>query len=62
MDGLHGSLRAVKAGVDISEIAKIFGGGGHTVAAAFHIPGVNLAERQEEIIQKIKAYQLRRVS
>ncbi|AKM82314.1 TPA: hypothetical protein DD449_04445 [Candidatus Berkelbacteria bacterium] len=57
MDGVHGSLRAAISGVDVSAIAKIFGGGGHTAAAAFHLDGKTLAEVQNEIIAKIKAFQ-----
>lgn len=56
-DGLHGSLRAVAPGVDVSAIAKLFGGGGHEAAAAFQIPLGRLAEQEGEIIGKIKEFQ-----
>lgn len=56
-DGLHGSLRAATAGVDVSAIAKIFGGGGHEAAAAFHLPGESLETKRAEIISKIEQHQ-----
>lgn len=34
---LHGSLRAINQIVDVSAIAKLFGGGGHPAAAAFDV-------------------------
>lgn len=60
-DGLHGSLRAVGSGVDVSAIAKLFGGGGHEAAAAFQIPGASL-EKEEEILGKIRNYQSSRIA
>lgn len=56
-DGLHGSLRAATAGVDVASIARLFGGGGHEAAAAFQIPGESLVTKQEEIVQKIREWQ-----
>jgi nanoRNase/pAp phosphatase (c-di-AMP/oligoRNAs hydrolase) len=32
------SLRSVEGGVDVSEVAALFGGGGHKHAAGFKIP------------------------
>ncbi len=58
--GLHGSLRAVSQGVDVSAMAKIFGGGGHEAAAAFQIAGGTLLENEAEIIEKLRGYQARR--
>ena len=60
-DGLHGSLRAVAAGVDVSAIAKLFGGGGHEAAAAFQIAGATL-EKEEEILSRIREYQQDKVA
>jgi oligoribonuclease NrnB/cAMP/cGMP phosphodiesterase (DHH superfamily) len=37
-DGRVFSLRATDEGLDVSEIAKIFGGGGHAKAAGFKVP------------------------
>ena len=56
-DSLHGSLRAVTAGTDVSAIAKLFGGGGHEAAAAFQIPGATLVMNEEEILGKIREFQ-----
>jgi len=55
-NGVHGSLRNVAKGVDVSAIAAIFGGGGHTAASAFQIENTTLASSQENIIRKIKEY------
>jgi phosphoesterase RecJ-like protein len=54
---LDGSLRSVAPGVDVSQIAKLFGGGGHEAAAGFQIPGATLATHEEEILAKIREYQ-----
>jgi len=56
-DGLHGSLRAAQAGVNVADIARLFGGGGHEAAAAFQITGESLVTKQEEIVQKIREWQ-----
>lgn len=52
-DRVCGSFRSVVSTFDVSEMAKLFGGGGHKVAAAFKMPGT-LAEHQEEILSKIR--------
>ena len=57
--GVHGSLRAIEKGIDVSTIAKIFGGGGHDMAAAFHLDNTTLEREQDRIIGKIKDYQSR---
>lgn len=62
MGQLDGSLRAVAPGVDVSGIAKIFGGGGHEAAAGFQIPGASLALNEEEILAKIRGYQSRGIA
>lgn len=59
-DGIHGSLRAVSPGIDVAKIANIFGGGGHEAAAAFQIYGESLADREGEILAKIRDYQQKR--
>ena len=41
---LHCSLRSDHNGLDVSEIAKSFGGGGHKHASGFKIPARHLAE------------------
>lgn len=59
-DGVHGSLRAVSPGVDVSEIAKMFAGGGHEAAAAFQMYGTTLTQKETEILEKIRDYQKKR--
>jgi len=56
-DGIHGSLRAVAPGVDVSQIARLFNGGGHEAAAAFQMYGATLADKEEEILAKIREFQ-----
>ncbi len=53
---VHGSLRSIAKGTNVSKIAELFGGGGHEVASAFRIEGT-LAEKEDEILQKIREYQ-----
>jgi len=60
--GVHGSLRAVEKGIDVSTIARIFGGGGHDMAAAFHLDHTTLEREKERIVSKIKDYQSRHMS
>lgn len=53
---VHGSLRSIAKGVNVSEIAELFGGGGHDVAAAFRTEG-SLLDKKDQILKKIRAYQ-----
>lgn len=55
--GLHGSFRSTKKNVNVSKIARLFGGGGHEQAAAFQIKDGILADKKDEIIEKVKAFQ-----
>ncbi|MEI6039883.1 MAG: DHH family phosphoesterase [Candidatus Berkelbacteria bacterium] len=59
-DGLHGSFRAAKAGVDVSAIARLFGGGGHEAAAAFNIAGESLQSRGNQVIATIRDWQAKK--
>ena len=56
-DGLHGSLRAVLKSCDVSAIAKMFGGGGHAMAAAFNIPKNGSGDVTDSILAKIRIFQ-----
>lgn len=56
-NNLHGSLRGTKPGVNVAEIAKLFGGGGHELAAAFSLANTKLLESESMVINKIKEYQ-----
>jgi phosphoesterase RecJ-like protein len=53
---IHASLRSTNPSVDVSKIASEFGGGGHPQAAAFRIPGSQLAEKELEIINTIRNF------
>ena len=54
--GLHGSLRSIEKTVNVAEIARLFGGGGHEHAAAFSIEDGTLASHQSQIIPRIREY------
>jgi bifunctional oligoribonuclease and PAP phosphatase NrnA len=47
------SWRALEAGVDVSQVAKHFQGGGHAAAAGADIEG-NLSEVQKEVLKKTR--------
>ena len=59
---VHASLRGVGRGIDVSEMAKLFGGGGQPGAAAFRLPNANLDEAQREIIDRLRTYQRQRLA
>ena len=61
-DGVHGNLRGVLKGVNVAEIAAIFGGGGHELAAGFHMFNATLSATQIDIIGKIKDFQSKRLN
>lgn len=54
---LCGSLRSVDTTKNVADIAKLFSGGGHPVAAGFQIDGTNLLESSDMVISKIKEFQ-----
>ncbi len=56
---VHGSLRSVDRSVDVAEIARLFGGGGHVPAAAFEVDGT-LETQKEAVIQRITEFQAER--
>lgn len=51
---VHGSLRSMERGMDVSIYAKLFNGGGHPLASAFQIENTTLEAIEPEIIQKIR--------
>lgn len=57
---VSGSVRT-KKGVDSSEIAKIFGGGGHHGAAGFKLLDTSITEAESTVIAKIRDYQLNQI-
>jgi len=58
---LHGSLRAISKGIDVSKIAELFGGGGHEAAAAFRIDG-DLKSKEDEILNRLRQYQSKSIA
>ncbi len=52
----HGSLRSIAKGFNVSQIAELFGGGGHEAAAAFRLEG-DLKNNHDKILQKIRDFQ-----
>jgi phosphoesterase RecJ-like protein len=60
--GVHGSLRATDKSVDVSTVARIFGGGGHEMAAAYHLENTTLEREKKRIITKITDYQMKRLA
>lgn len=55
-----GSLRSSNKATDVSEIAKLFNGGGHSAASGFEIKNSSLLQSSENILQKIKNHQRER--
>ncbi len=54
--GLHISVRALEKGIDLTQLAEHFGGGGHDLAAAFEVPGGTVAKDMDNIIAKLADY------
>lgn len=51
-DKVKGSLRTLKDEVDVAQVAATFGGGGHTKAAGFTIPGKLEKEVRWKVVDK----------
>lgn len=61
-DGMAGgSIRSTTPSVDVSQIAEMFGGGGHVQAAGFKMPCDNFEEATKMIVEKIRAFQAKRL-
>lgn len=60
-NGLNVSLRGVGKSVNVAEIARLFNGGGHELAAAFQIPNTSFEEGKEMILIRIKEFQAKRL-
>ncbi len=56
---IDGNIRTTK-GVNATEIAKMFGGGGHSRAAGFQLKNTTLAMVEREVIEKIREFQKKR--
>ena len=55
--GVYGSFRGTEQGKNVSQIATLFGGGGHELAAAFQLQNTTLAKEQDSILAKIRTWQ-----
>ncbi len=55
------SVRTTHAGVDASELAEMFGGGGHVQAAGFRIKNSDVESAENEIIKKVREFQAERL-
>lgn len=55
--GVYGSFRGTEHGKNVAEIAALFGGGGHELAAAFQLTNTTLAAEQGQLLAKIRAWQ-----
>ena len=53
-EGTKGSLRSET--VDVGEISRLFGGGGHKLAAGYTRPGMRPDEAKEELLEILKDY------
>lgn len=51
--GLHVSLRTLEKGIDLTQIASLFNGGGHDMAAAFEVPGGSVNKDLDSILAKL---------
>jgi len=60
--GATGSLRTTTPSCNAIEISGMFGGGGHVQAAGFKVPGKTVEEALPEVIQRIQAYQAKRLN
>ncbi len=58
--GLHVSLRSLEKGINLTEIANLFGGGGHDMAAAFEIAGGSVTKDLGMVIEKISQFLAKR--
>lgn len=54
---ITGSMRTLSPSVDASNIAEMFGGGGHPQAAGFRIESDDFDKTVQDVIAKIKKYQ-----
>ncbi len=58
---VSGSLRTVTEVIDASQIAEMFGGGGHVQAAGFKIQSSDFATTESMVLEKIRTFQKNRL-
>ncbi len=54
--GVKGSFRSINPTVNVATLAALFNGGGHPQAAAFSIENATVAQKEQEILGKIRAH------
>lgn len=54
--GLHVSLRSIEKGMNLTQIAQLFGGGGHDLAAAFEIPNGSVDNDLRPTLNKVTEF------
>lgn len=54
---VSGSVRTTSDAIDASQIAEMFGGGGHVRAAGFKIQSADLSGTERHVIEKIRQFQ-----
>jgi len=59
---ISGSIRTTSTEVDASNIAEMFGGGGHSRAAGFVIKDGEFRKHEDEIMNKVRNYQKERLN
>lgn len=52
--GVHASLRAIDPSINVATLANTFGGGGHPQAAAFRVENATLAQKEMEIVNRLR--------
>lgn len=58
---VSGSVRTTNAAIDASQIAEMFGGGGHVQAAGFKIQSDDFKKTEQMIVEKIREFQQKRL-
>lgn len=58
---VSGSMRTITPTIDASELAALFGGGGHVQAAGFQMHGKTIAEAEQEVAGKLREFQEKRL-
>lgn len=56
-----GSIRTLTPTIDASKLAGLFGGGGHTQAAGFKMPGKTISEVEQMVVAGLRDFQKKRL-
>jgi len=58
---VKGSIRTTNSSINASELAAMFGGGGHAQAAGFPISDMNIEMAEQKVLEKFKEFQAKRL-